>query len=152
MSPHLGSVGQQRPLGGCDLVHAVHRHRSSGAVAGLPEDSLAPLAQLIWNKDPTRFCRGCEEPKLLSERLVKYYPPLASLVQGVIPRLEGTKQEPRATEWRSSRPTRNTTSKVFTSYYRQTNFLHPRHSARRSTIRPICEVETAGDRVQACGG
>lgn len=114
----------------------------------LPNDSLAPLASYVWNKDPTKFQPGSEETEILSARLKNEYPLLSSLVKGEIPHPQGPKKEPPQTNWRSPIFTSKYDlelhdliqehfrdldfSKVFTKYYGQTpgqpdypHFDHP---------------------------
>ena len=74
----------------------------------LPQDSLAPLASFVWNKDPARFQPGSPEIEALAERLKGYYPLLASLVKGNIPHPESEAAAPKESQWRAP---------VFTSKY-----------------------------------
>ena len=114
----------------------------------LPKDSIAPLASLIWNKDPNKFKQGSVEINALSERLKDNYPLLSSLVKGEIPHPETPKVEVPKSKWRSpiytskydlelhdliaSHFNQFDFSKVFTDYYGKTpgqppfpHFDHP---------------------------
>jgi len=113
----------------------------------LPNDSLAPLASFVWNKDPNKFKPGNPETEALSERLKGEYPLLSSLVKGEIPHPKGPQRDPPESKWRSPIFTSKFDlelhdliashfdydfSKVFTDYYGRTpgqppfpHFDHP---------------------------
>ena len=68
----------------------------------LPRDSLAPLASLVWNRDPTKFRARSPEVDSLSARLRESYPLLSSLVRGEIPHPSAPlSATPPPREWRS---------------------------------------------------
>ena len=113
----------------------------------LPNDSLAPLASFVWNKDPEKFKPGSAETEALSQRLKTDYPLLSSLVKGEIPHPPSPQLQPPQSQWRSPIFTSKFDlelhdliashfdydfSKVFTEYYGKTpgqppfpHFDHP---------------------------